>query len=282
MHTSNTLLPEPTFVDIDGVAVATYILEPSRACLGDIVFCHGTPWSSIVWAPVARQLSSHFRIHLWDMPGYGLSSKGRSIAYDLRSQMRRFTAVLRHWNLESPHVIAHDIGGAVALGSHVLELTDFAGVFLWDIVTLDPWGSPFFRLVAENEEVFAGLPPELHDALVREYIAGAALKSLDAYWITALAEPWNDVRGQAAFYQQIAALDPKDTHEVAEKLHTVRCRVRIGWGREDPWIPSSQAAELQARLPGHPSTVMLAGTGHLAPLEKTVEVREAIDEWLNL
>jgi pimeloyl-ACP methyl ester carboxylesterase len=41
-----------------------------------VVFCHGTPFSSELWKP--------------------------------------FAALLGHWNLDRPHVIAHDIGGAVS------------------------------------------------------------------------------------------------------------------------------------------------------------------------
>lgn len=35
-------------------------------------------------------------------------------------------------------------------------------------------GSPFFGLVAEHADVFAALPPNLHEALLREYISGAS------------------------------------------------------------------------------------------------------------
>ena len=47
----------------------------SRAGSGpEVVFCHGTPFSSLVWQPFATALASDFTVYLWDMPGYGLSS----------------------------------------------------------------------------------------------------------------------------------------------------------------------------------------------------------------
>ena len=39
-----------------------------------VVFCHGTPFSSRVWAPYAEALADRFTVHLWDLPGYGRSS----------------------------------------------------------------------------------------------------------------------------------------------------------------------------------------------------------------
>ena len=53
-------LPTPRYVDLDGVRVATYLLGPSRAePVGDVVLCHGTPWSAAVWAPVAHGRGTH-------------------------------------------------------------------------------------------------------------------------------------------------------------------------------------------------------------------------------
>lgn len=278
--THDPLLPDPIPVVIDGTSVATRILKPSGAVAGDVVLCHGTPWSSQVWDDVARELSRDYRVFLWDMPGYGDSEKGPAVATDLPTQAERLASLLRAWGLRSPHVVAHDIGGAVALRTHLLHGVEFAGLFLWDIVTLDPWGSPFFRLVAENADVFAQLPANLHSALVREYIAGAVPRGLSAEDIDALTAPWLGPVEQAAFYQQIAALSAADTRPVSELLEATRCPVRIGWGRDDPWIPLAQAYELQSRFPGRPDVVVLDGAGHLTPYEQPSAVAAAVRGWL--
>lgn len=275
-----TPLPEPTFLTLDDASVATYVLQPAREAVTDVVFCHGTPWSAQVWAHVAHRLSESHRVFFWDMPGYGRSTMDPAVPVDLPAQMARFAALIAHWGLRNPHVVAHDIGGAVTLGAHLLHGADYSDLFLWDVVTLDPWGSPFFRLVAEHPEVFPRLPPALHAALVREYIAGAVRHRLPPSDIDALARPWLDAEGQHAFYRQIAALRPGDTHEVAQRLGLVRCPVRIGWGTDDPWIPVQRAHELRARLPSDPSVIELPDVGHLAPVEDPIGVSAALAEWL--
>lgn len=277
---SRKALPAPVPVIIGDATIATRVLEPAGRSAGDVVLCHGTPWSSQIWGAVARKLSSEYRVFLWDMPGYGESSKGAALPLDLGTQEARLVALLEHWGLRSPHVVAHDIGGAVALGAHLLHEAEYAGLFLWDVVTLDPWGSPFFRLVAKHAHVFERLPPALHAALVNEYIASAVDHRLPAPDIDVLAAPWLDRDGQSAFYRQIAALDPVDTRPIASRLHAVRCPTRIGWGALDPWIPVAQAYELQDVLPGEPSVVELDGVGHLAPIEASASVHRAIREWL--
>jgi len=280
MLTQDPPLPDPVPVVVDGTPIATRVLEPAGTTAGDIVLCHGTPWSSRIWGSVAVELSRDYRIFLWDMPGYGDSEKGPAVATDLRTQAERLVSLMQAWGVHRPHVAAHDIGGAVALRAHLLHGVEFRDAFLWDIVTLDPWGSPFFELVAANSHVFAQLPLNLHAALVREYITGAVGRRVSPERIDALVSPWMGSVGQRAFYQQIASLTAADTRPIAGQLGATRCPVRIGWGRDDPWIPVGQAYELQSRLPGHPDVVVLDDVGHLAPYEDPSAVTVALRKWI--
>ncbi|WP_040510368.1 alpha/beta fold hydrolase [Gordonia soli] len=274
-------LPEPTYLTVDGVAVATWVLGPTAGAVDDVVMCHGTPWSAQVWAGIAHHLSRDRRVFLWDMPGYGRSiDPGAPL--DLATQMARFAQLQTLWGASRPHIVAHDIGGAVALGAHLLHGSEYKSLFLWDIVTLDPWGSPFFRLVADNAAVFERLPAALHTALVREYIAGAGNHLLSDEWLDRLCRPWIDEVGQTTFYRQIAALRPEHTRPLVDRLSKVRCRTRVGWGADDPWIPVEQAGRLRELLPDDPEVVVLDGVGHLAPVQAPTEVGAAISDWLAL
>lgn len=273
-------LPSPVYVSVDGADIATYTIEPRTTPVADVVFCHGTPWSAEVWATAARHLGMSHRVFLWDMPGYGRSTKNESVPVDLLAQIARYTRLIEHWGLQRPHVIAHDIGAAVALGSHLLDNDEYTSLYLWDPVIVEPWGSPFFQLVACHTEVFAKLPTPLHTALVETYIAGAAHNRLTGAQVEMLSAPWIEDEGQSAFYRQIASLHPEHTRLIEERLGTVRCRVRIGWGEEDPWIPASRATVVQDLLPGHAEVVTVAGVGHLAPIEAPGVVHRELEEWL--
>ena len=275
-------LPDPVHVSVQGVSVATYCLESRHGpSTGDVVFCHGTPWSARIWADVGHAISERRRVFLWDMPGYGRSSRDDDIPIDLRSQMSRFAALLTKWRLVRPHVVAHDIGGAVALGAHLLHGAEYAGLFLWDAVTLRPWGSPFFDLVRRHVDVFEQLPAPLHLSLVREYITGAAHGAVSDEWLTSLVDPWSGQLGQRAFYRQIASLHTEDTQPVAARLGEMRCSTAVGWGEADPWIPVLQAHRLRDLLPGCAAPVILDRTGHLAPVESPARVTAAVENWLD-
>lgn len=261
--------------------MATYVLEPAAgSSRGDVVLCHGTPWSARVWSSTARELARDHRVLLWDMPGYGHSRVDPATGLDLRSQAHRLSALLAHWGTTRPHVVAHDVGGAVALGAHLLDGAEIDALFLWDAVVVDPWGSDFFRLVQVHEPAFAALPARLHAALVREYVAGAATRPLAQDWLTVLVEPWLGESGQRAFYRQVAQLRPEDTRRVVDRLGEVRCPVTIGWGAEDPWLPVEQAHRLRGLLPGEAPVVVVPGSGHLVPVEQPEAVRGSLRAWL--
>lgn len=83
--------------------------------------CHGTPWSSMLWRPLAEALSHEDTVYLWDMPGYGQSSKDASHRASLDVQGELLADLLASWALDRPHVVAHDYGGAVSLRAHLLH-----------------------------------------------------------------------------------------------------------------------------------------------------------------
>ena len=245
-----------------------------------LVFCHGTPWSSTLWAPFARALSGDFRVHLWDMPGYGQSSMEPDHAVDLAVQGELLADLVGHWGIERPHVVAHDYGGAVSLRAHLLHEVALASLCLVDVVALRPWGSPFFTLVRENADVFAALPAAVHAGAVSAYIRTASHQGLRDGDLRALVDPWLGATGQAAFYRQIAQADEALTKEFEVRLDEVRAPTHIIWGEEDTWIPPDRAERLRELIPG--STVALVpGAGHLVHHDAPVALADGLRSWLS-
>jgi len=244
-----------------------------------VVFCHGTPWSAELWRPVAEALAAHFTVYLWDMPGYGTSSKLPEHRVSLDVQGELFGDLLTSWDLPSPHVVAHDYGGAVALRAHLLHGRAFASLALVDVVALRPWGSEFFRLVRDHADVFAALPPAVHDGVVRAYISGASHRGLQPDALDVLALPWLDDVGQAAFYRQIAQADEVYTDEVEPLYPAIDVPVLVVWGRDDAWIPVDRAHRLHELIPGA-RLAIIDEAGHLIQLDQPAALTAALMHWL--
>ncbi|WP_163508046.1 alpha/beta fold hydrolase [Fodinicola acaciae] len=245
-----------------------------------VVFCHGTPFSSQLWKPFAEALSRDHTVHLWDMPGYGRSSKRPDQPTDFGAQAEAFAALLEHWQLEEPpHVVAHDFGGAVSLRTHLVHGVDFASLMLVDVVAIPPSGSPFFRFVQENPRLLGQLPGYVHRALVRAYVDNAAYRDLDDDVLSSLSDPWTGDEGQPAFYQQIAEYDESFLAENERRLPDITIPVRVVWGENDPWIPVERAHRLQALIPGAELRTV-AEAGHLIHFDAPIALMDELRAWL--
>ena len=227
-----------------------------------LVLLHGTPFSSVVWRRIAPYLADHRQVFYFDLLGYGQSEMRVRQDVSLGIQNRVFAALLNHWGIPRPDVVAHDFGGTTALRANLLDGCEFASLTLIDPVAVAPWGSPFVRHVREHEAAFAGLPAYMHDAILAAYIAGAAFQPISAEDLRLYSDPWTGNIGQAAFYRQIAQMDQRYTDEVESRYGEIRCPVTILWGEKDAWIPIERGRSLAARMP-NATFRSIPGAGHL-------------------
>ena len=251
--------PSETFL-FEGQAVRYGSL--GRTDRRPLVLVHGTPFSSIVWRRIAPHLTEHRRVLYYDLLGYGRSEMRANQDVSLAVQGRLFAALLGHWRLSRPDVIAHDFGGCTALRAHLLHRCEYNSLTLIDPVALAPWGSPFVRHVRDHEAAFAGLPPYVHAAILPAYIGGAAFRPLSAPALQLYVDPWLGAAGQAAFYRQIAQMDQRYTDEIEPRYGEMRCPVSIIWGEQDSWIPVERGRELARRIASS-SLRIVPEAGHL-------------------
>jgi pimeloyl-ACP methyl ester carboxylesterase len=244
------------------------------------VLLHGTPFSSFVWRRVTTALAADHRLFVWDMPGFGSSEQADGQDVSIGMQARVFADLLGHWGVGEPDVVAHDIGGAVALRTTLLHDVPYRRLVLVDPVAIRPWGSPFFRLVRDNANVFERLPATLHRALVRAYIGEASSRGLDDGVLDRLVEPWLGEVGQAAFYRQIAQADQQYTDEIQDRYGSISIPVLVCWGTDDAWIPWQRGEQLAAAIP-NARFERIPGAGHLvqedAPDELTAHIVEFLE-----
>lgn len=245
----------------------------------DLVLAHGWPWSSFSWTRVIPRLAERFRVHWYDMPGYGRSAKHEAVPSALDAQGETFAEMLAHWGLARPRVVAHDMGGATTLRAHLLHGCEFERYVLMNVVAMRPWGSAFFDHVGRHVEAFQGLPAHIHRAIVRAYVEGAFARGLDAADVDALVAPWLDEDGAASFYRQFARADERFTAEVEPMFGEIRCPVLILWGEDDPWIPLDRGRALAATMPGARFET-LPGAGHMPQLEAPEAVLDRLDAFL--
>lgn len=227
-----------------------------------IVLVHGTPYSSFLWRDIAPALALTRRVFVFDHLGFGQSEQREGQDLSLAAQARNFTRLLGHWGLSAPSVVAHDIGGAVALRALLLEGANYRDLTLFDAVSGGAWERGLYRLILEHAEVFDQLPDYAHEALVASHLRHATHVGLRPEVLDAYLAPWRGTTGQAAFYRQYSQIRQADTAEYEHLLGEISVPVRLIWGREDRILPPEYAEWLHARVP-NAELSWVEGAGHL-------------------
>ncbi len=223
-----------------------------------VVMIHGTPSSSCIWRNVVpRLVHAGHEVHLFDLLGYGLSERPWSVAADtsVSGQVPILAALLEHWGLGRAHLVAHDIGGAVAQRHCLFDPGSVKSLTLIDTVSFDSWPSERTR-----QQMQAGLealiekPNEAHRAHFRDWILSAVhdedrirAESLEIY-LDYISGPV----GQGSFFQhQVSHYDHRHTSELTDRLAELgRLPVQILWGENDAWQVVEWAHKLHAAIPG--------------------------------
>ncbi len=252
-----------------------------------VVLVHGTPSSSYIWRDVAPRLAAAGnRVHLFDLLGYGASERPFDPAVDtsVSAQVPILAALMAHWGLERAHIVAHDIGGAVAQRFGLFHPTLVKTITLIDTVSFDSWPSK-----RTKEQMKAGLetlikkPDAEHRAHFREWLLSAVEQK--AAFESGALEGYLDLIsgpvGQGSLFQhQVAHYDHRHTSEISGRLAELSAMpVQIIWGENDAWQVVDWAHKLHAAIPG--STLhLLPGCGHFAMEDQPERISDLLVSFL--
>ncbi|WP_307865893.1 alpha/beta fold hydrolase [Streptomyces smyrnaeus] len=227
-----------------------------------MVLVHGTPYSSFLWREIAPALALRRQVFVFDHLGFGQSDQREGQDLSLAVHARNFAHLLQHWELSGPSVVAHDIGGAVALRALLLEEASYSDLTLFDAVSGGEWERGLFRLILQHSDVFHQLPGYAHEALVVSHLRNATHIGFRPGVLEAFLAPWQGAEGQAAFYRQYSQIKQADTVGYEPLLGEISIPVRLIWGREDRILPPQYAEWLHERIP-HAELHWVDGAGHL-------------------
>ena len=244
-----------------------------------MVLVHGTPFYSRIWHQVVpRLIEAGFRVHLYDLLGFGYSERPDDPAVDtsVSGQLPILLGLLDYWQLPAAHIVAHDIGGAVAQQLGIFHSQLIRTLTLIDCVSFDSWPSKRTReQMQQGLEQLISAAPEVHRAHFREWILTATAKperlastSLDLY-LDMICGP---VRQASLFQHQIMHYDPVHTAKLTNQLGQLGALpVQLVWGADEQWQVTDWAHKLQQAIPGSALDIM-PDCGHLAPEDQPEEL----------
>ena len=253
-----------------------------------VILLHGTPSSSLIWRNIAPALAdAGYRVHVFDLLGYGLSERPAdpSIDTSMTAQVPVLEGLMAHWGLDSAHIIAHDIGGSVAQRFSVFSPERVRSLTMIDVVSYDSYPSKRTRQqMQEGLEALIKKPDADHRAHFEEWLLSTVQnkQTLRDGPLAAYLEFISGPIGQGSLYQhQVRHYDPKHTMEVADRLAELgRLPVKLIWGADDAWQVVDWAHKLNRAIPGSELSI-LEDCGHFAMEDQPEEISALLIEFLN-
>ncbi len=253
-----------------------------------VVLLHGTPSFSFVWRKVVPHLAARgWRVHVFDLLGFGLSERPRDPAIDtsVAGQVAILSGLMDLWGLTDAHIVAHDIGGAVAQRFGIFSPDRLRSLTLIDTVSFDSWPSSRTR-----DQMKAGLdklirtPDVEHRAHFRDWLE-TAVNNVDSFRAGPLDVYLDMISGpvgQASLFQhQVAHYDPRYTEEVAPRLAELGAKpVQLVWGEDDAWQVIDWAHKLKAAIPGAELNV-LPDCGHFSMEDRPGDVAMLVSDFIS-
>jgi pimeloyl-ACP methyl ester carboxylesterase len=252
-----------------------------------IILIHGTPSHSFIWRNVWPLLvEAGFRVHLFDLLGFGASERPRDPAVDtsVAAQDKIVTNLMDYWGLDSAHIVAHDIGGAIGLRFAIFHPEMTKSLTVINTVSYDSWPSITWQRIistgldslmrSTDEEHRSRFTKQLEMVVYDKSIMSGEL--LDEY-LSAISGPI----GQSSFFQhQVRHYDSCYTEEITDKLNELgKLPVQILWGENDEWQNVSYAHQLEKDIPGA-SLHIIPQAGHFLMGDKPKEVSQFIEAFI--
>ena len=253
-----------------------------------VVLIHGTPSSSYIWRNIMPSLlEAGYKVHLFDLLGYGLSERPQdpSIDTSVTGQIPILEGLLELWGLDEAHIIAHDIGGAVAQRFAIYAPERVKTLTMLDAVSYDSWPSK-----RTHEQMQSGLealikaPDADHREHFREWLYSTvenkerlAETSMETF-LDFICGPV----GQASFFQhQVMHYDPKHTQEVAPRYAELgQNPVQLIWGADDAWQVEAWAHKLHDAIPNSELHV-LKDCGHFSMEDQPEKISALLVDFLS-
>lgn len=237
-HDTWTADQETATVSVDGHDVEMAYRDSATLTDGTdgaepVVFLHGIPTWGFLWRGVAPHLEPDYRTVVPDMVGYGNSSMAEGFDRSIRAQEQALADLLDQLGVESAHLVAHDIGGGVALRYASHEPESVASLVCSNVVCYDSWPVEFIADLGLPET--AGMDDEELDETLEFAFAEGAHGEADPAFVEGMKYPWTRDGGARALSRAAVATNTNHTTEI--DYGAVDCPLLCLWAENDVMQP---------------------------------------------
>ena len=271
------------FVTIEG----TRLHFVTRGVGPPVVLIHGNPGSYQDWSRLYGPIASHYQAVAFDRPGHGHSGRSNHQDVTVEVQARMLHAALAELQVESPILVGHSWGGALALIYALIYPKSLSGaVLLAPAVYESEDGVSFLTklpaLPVVGDLVNFLFTPLFGARVVRQDLAKAfAPDPVPSSYLRAVLSEWTRPK-KVKWYSVDDGLLNISLRNFSPRYSDLRIPVAIVTGDSDLIVPANEnSRRLHEELP-HSELIVLEKTGHQIAFTRPDAVVEAINRVVTL
>ena len=213
-----------------------------------VVFVHGIPTWSYLWRDVAPAVAeaTDRRVIVPDLLGYGNSDMHDGFDRSIRAQERLFDDLFDQLDVTELSLVAHDIGGGVAVRYAAHNPAAVEHLVMSNAVCYDSWPVEFIADIGMPD-----MPDRDHEEFM-SMLEGAFRQGLyddvDETFIEGIAHPWDSQAGQLSLCRN--AVSTNTTHTTELDYDAIEADLLCLWGGDDVMQPLSYGERLAADVGG--------------------------------
>lgn len=222
-----------------------------------LVLIHGIPTWGYLWSDLLTPLSKKFRVLIPDLMGFGFSDKSDRFDRSIARQCEYLVQWLNQIGVKKAFIVAHDIGGGVALRMATLYPELVQGLSVLNCVSYDSW--PIEMMIQTGHPlVYKKVSAKTLMMTMKFALKSGFEKRISGESIESLLVPYQTEVGKLSLIRNAAALNTNLTTEITASLSSIKAPTLILWGVQDKFQLFKYAVRLSQDIPN----------SKLVPIEK--------------
>ena len=243
-----------------------------------VVLIHGIPTWGYLWHQLIPVLAGQNRVIAPDLIGFGYSDKRDDFDRAIDKQAELIDAWMKEIGVETANIVAHDIGGGVALRLAALFPERVKKLCLMNTVSYDSWaieamiqlGHPSaFKLASAATTVAT-----LRQMLKQGFSETPADEILDGIFA-----PYSTEVGKLSLIRNAAALNTNLTTEITRLLPRIEAETLILWGVDDKFQLLKYGERLADDIP-NARLIKIENARHFVMIDQPEEVAAHVSRFL--
>ena len=243
-----------------------------------VILIHGIPTWGYLWHRLVPVLAEQNRVLAPDLIGFGYSDKSDDFDRSIAPQAEMIDALMEKMGIEQANIVAHDIGGGVALRLATLYPHRVNKLCVMNSVSYDSWAiEAMIQLGHPSAYYMASASTTV--ATLRQMLKQGFAETPDDEVLDGIFAPFSTEVGKLSLIRNAAALNTNLTTEITRLLHKIEARTLILWGMDDKFQLLKFGKRLSDDIP-NAKLIQIKDAGHFVMLDQPEEVADHVFSFL--